>query len=164
MSSDTYSPAFLAAVTLTLSHEGGYVNDPHDPGGETNYGISKRAYPHEDIRHLTPERAQSLYHRDYWIAVRGDDLPPALAMQVFDMAVNAGVGTAIRLLQSTLRVTIDGNLGPLTLAAAAKSGRSAATGYARRRIRYYVDLAGWSLYGDSWTQRTLATLVDAISI
>lgn len=158
----TYSPAFEKAVALILKHEGGYVNDPRDPGGETNFGISKRAYPNEDIRALTVDRAKALYHRDYWQAVRGDDLPPALALPTFDMAVNAGTGTAIKLLQRTLGVTADGVLGPVTLAKAqGVQGVDAAIRLSRRRITHYAALPGWKHYADSWTQRTLETLVVA---
>lgn len=158
----SYTPAFVAAVTLVLKHEGGYVNDPNDPGGETNYGISKRSYPNEDIRALTPTRAMALYHRDYWQAIRGDDLPPALALVVFDMAVNAGVGAAIRQLQETLAVPVDGVIGPQTLAKAkAANAVDAATRASRRRILYYAALPGWKHYAKSWTQRTLETLLAA---
>lgn len=165
----TYSPAFQKAVALILKHEGGYSLDPRDPGGETQFGISKRAYPDEDIKALTPERATALYHRDYWQAIRGDELPAPLALVTFDMAVNAGVGAAIRLLQRTLRVTEDGKLGPQTLARASAAGAdpeaavAVATRLTRRRIRYYASLSGWSHddFADSWTQRTLETLLAA---
>lgn len=158
----SYSAAFLEAVALVLKHEGGYVNDPRDPGGETNFGISKKAYPHEDIAALTVERATALYHRDYWQAMRGDELPFGLALAVFDMAVNAGTGAAIRLLQRALRVTEDGKLGPVTLRAAQGSGLAAVVRYTRVRITYYATLRGWPHFGASWTQRSLETLVLAV--
>ena len=58
---------FLEIVYDTLDHEGGYVNDPTDPGGETNYGISKRAYPKIDIKALTKHEAVKIYYKDYWV-------------------------------------------------------------------------------------------------
>lgn len=155
------SPAFRKAVALILKHEGGYVHDPRDPGGETNFGISKRAYPHEDIKAMTAERAAFLYHRDYWQAIRGDELPYPLALITFDMAVNAGVGAAIRLLQRALKVEADGKLGPVTLAAAKAAGPEVATRLTRHRITYYAALGGWQYYANSWTQRTLETLLAA---
>lgn len=158
----TASAAFLRAVAIVLAHEGGYVNDPNDPGGETNFGISKRRYPDEDIKGMTAARATDLYHSDFWLAVRGDELPPALALQVFDMAVNAGPGTAIKILQEVLGATIDGVLGPKTLAAAAASGRSHAVRYARERIDHYAKLAGWSRFGRAWGIRTVETLAHAL--
>lgn len=155
------SPAFQKAVALILKHEGGYVNDPRDPGGETNFGISKRAYPNEDIKALTPQRAALLYHRDYWLAIKGDELPYPIALITFDMAVNAGVGTAIKLLQRALKVEVDGKLGPQTLAAAKTAGPEIATRLSRHRITYYAALGGWQHYANSWTQRTLETLLAA---
>lgn len=162
-----YSDAFRKAVALILKHEGGYVNDPRDPGGETNFGISKRSYPHEDIARLTVERATELYFRDYWTAVRGEDLPAPLALVTFDMAVNAGVGAAVRLLQKTVGATVDGKMGPetITKAASLNDPAAAARRLSRRRIRYYASLSNWAIdaYADSWTQRTLDTLVVAVA-
>lgn len=110
--------AFAAAAAFVLAPmiEGGYVNDPRDPGGETNFGISRRAYPDLDIKALTKEEALEIYKRDYWDAVRADDLPPAIALAVFDAAVNQGRSPAIQLLQRAVGTAVDGVLGPITLA------------------------------------------------
>jgi Putative secretion activating protein len=153
---------FDRAVALILAHEGGYANDPNDPGGETNFGISKRAYPTEDIAHLTADRAAAIYRRDYWTPLQCDALPWALAVQVFDHGVNAGCSGAVKLLQGSLGVADDGVIGPITLERAAASNWSHAVTLARRRIRYYSGLRQWDRYGDSWTQRTLDTLVEAV--
>jgi lysozyme family protein len=111
--------AFALAVSFVLAKEieGGYVNDPRDPGGETNFGISKRAYPDLDIRGLTEDDARAIYKRDYWDTVRGDSLPPIIAVAVFDAAVNQGRNPAIQLLQRAVGVEADGKLGPVTLKA-----------------------------------------------
>lgn len=112
----TYSEKFLQAVLTILKNEGGYVHDPSDLGGETKYGISKRAFPDLDIKNLTEQDALRIYHTNYWLRINGDLLPSyELATQVLDMAVNAGPKTAIRLLQVILKVTADGSLGPITL-------------------------------------------------
>lgn len=71
--------------------DGGYTNDPTDPGGETKYGISKRAHPNEDIKNLTPERALAIYQTDYWTPIGGDNLPIPTCVVAFDTAVNCGV-------------------------------------------------------------------------
>ena len=92
---------FDSAIQFVLEREGGYVNDPADPGGETNMGISKRAYPNEDIKNLTVERAKALYHRDYWLAAGCDALSPPLDLIVLDTAVNMGVGRARQFLGQT---------------------------------------------------------------
>ena len=110
-------PAFDRAIIIVLSHEGGYVDHPNDPGGETKFGISKRSYPNEDIKNLTVERAKEIYHNDYWLPIRGPDLPEVVATPLLDYAVNSGVQRAIRGLQATLRVKRDGKLGPISLEA-----------------------------------------------
>ena len=96
---------------VVLSEEGGLSDHPQDPGGLTKYGISRRAYPDLDIRRLTMDDAIELYRRDYWNPVHGTDLPPPLALLLFDAAVNQGAGTAVRLLQKAVGVTEDGNFG-----------------------------------------------------
>lgn len=85
---------FLPAFHLVIGIEAGYVNDPRDPGGETKFGISKRAYPNLDIARLTLEEAQAIYLRDYWTLCGCDTMPWERALCVFDMAVNQGQGTA----------------------------------------------------------------------
>jgi lysozyme family protein len=154
---------FPRAVALILKHEGGYVNDPADPGGETNFGISKRAYPAEDIRAMTPARASAIYERDYWRRAKCDELPWPLAVQVFDMAVNAGVGPAVKMLQKVLGVTTDGVIGPKTLAAAWGSTHEQHVRYARERVNYYSALGGWPRFGRAWVIRTVETLGEALA-
>lgn len=91
---------FQQAFDFMLPHEGGYANDPSDPGGETNHGISKRSYPKLDIKNLTLQQAARIYKRDFWDQIRGDQIEDqALANKVFDLAVNMGVSRSIRLLQ-----------------------------------------------------------------
>ena len=92
--------SFDQALKFVLEREGGYVNDPLDPGGETKYGISKKSYPNVDIRHLTPELAAVIYQSDYWAPAGCDDLSPDLALVVFDTAVNCGVKRAVEWLQA----------------------------------------------------------------
>jgi lysozyme family protein len=85
---------FEKAVDFVLAHEGGYTNDPNDPGGETKYGISKRAYPDLIIANLTPEDAIEIYRRDYWIPSGAEQLPDNLALIHFDASVNNGLSKA----------------------------------------------------------------------
>lgn len=86
---------FRVSLQFVLKHEGGYVNDPADPGGETKWGISKRAYPNLDIANLTPDQASDIYARDYWLAAGCDPLPLPYCTVVFDSAVNHGVSRAV---------------------------------------------------------------------
>lgn len=176
----TYSAAFQRAVALTLSHEGGYQSRHDDPGNwtggkvgqgllrGTNMGIAAHRYPGEDIAGMTRARAEALYHRDYWLKVRGDELPPGLALITFDMAVNAGPGAAVKCLQRACKVADDGVLGPATLAAAHQLGDApkSLARLSRRRIRYYAALKGWAIewQADAWTQRTMDSLLAAAGV
>ena len=80
--------SFSKVIKMVLEHEGGYVNHPSDPGGETKYGISKRAYPEVNIAELTEEDAEELYFNDYWSRIKGEELPAGVACVVMDYAVN----------------------------------------------------------------------------
>ncbi len=115
---------FAKAIKVILAHEGGYVNDPNDLGGETNFGISKRSYPNVDIKNLTREQAVEIYHRDWWDRYkygRIEDLD--VATKVFDLSVNMGPVPAHKLLQEAVNFTeteslaVDGIIGPMTLSA-----------------------------------------------
>src|SRR5690606_20143010 len=120
-------PRFLRAVEVVLAHEGGYVNDPADPGGETKWGISRRSYPELDIASLTREDAIATYYRDWWQRDGYDRLQDgAVATKLLDMAVNMGPATAHKLLQEALvflgfAVDVDGIIGPQTIGAANKA-------------------------------------------
>lgn len=115
---------FAAALDFVMLIEGGLSDDPDDAGGLTKYGISQTAYPGEDIRAMTHERAAFLYRRDYWDAMRLDRLPARLAMVVFDAAVNCGVSAAGKQLQQAVNalgaeppLVVDGIPGPMSAAA-----------------------------------------------
>jgi len=117
---------FDIAVSLVLSHEGGYTPaKPSDPGGETKFGISKREYPHLDIALLTREEAIDIYRKDFW---RYDQLGQEVANKVFDIAVNAGPDRAHRILQESIKsmvagpIVVDGKIGPQTIALANACG------------------------------------------
>ena len=114
---------FEEIIEQVLEHEGGYVNDPYDSGGETNFGIAKRWYPDVDIKNLTKEQAKKIYHTDYWRPAKCDEVPPKLRHIYFDMCVNFGRRGAVKVLQlaanSKLRnkIDVDGGIGPATLKA-----------------------------------------------
>ncbi len=114
---------FVVALEKVLAHEGGYVNDPDDPGGETKFGISKRSYSNLNIKDLTREQAAEIYYRDFWVRPRIDRIQDErLAAKVFDLGVNMGTGRSIKLLQQAANsldceLAVDGILGPATLGA-----------------------------------------------
>lgn len=151
--------SFNRAFNIVVGIEGGYANDPHDPGGETKYGISKRSYPLLDIPSLTLDDAKKIYRRDYWDFIKGDALPWPLSCFVFDMAVNQGVSPAIRTLQQTLRVTEDGVIGPQTLIAARSLplAETCPLYLAMRGVRY-SNTAGFNRYGTGWLKRLFTVL------
>ncbi len=116
---------FETAMVQLFADEGGYDNDPDDPGGETKYGIDKRTYPYLNIRDLTKEDAKALYFRDWWTPYVGMMLPAIVLVKMFNVAVNVGRGQANKFLQRALGVTADGLIGPKTLAAIAAIARPA---------------------------------------
>lgn len=152
---------FDAAFERLIGHEGGYVNDPRDPGGETKYGISKRAYPGEDIAGMTLERARELYRRDYWSPAGCDAVPDGVKFDLFDMAVNSGVKTAIRTLQRAVGTDDDGVLGPVTLQAVQSMNpvRFVAR-FNGHRLQFMSSLATWPAFGRGWANRIAKNLIE----
>lgn len=127
---------FEEILEFTLKEEGGYVNDPADPGGETNFGISKRSYPDLDIKNLTRSMAVDIYKRDYWVAPHFNLLPRSWAFACFDTGVNAGQGSATKFLQEVLGIKVDGIVGPRTTGASwLNLSRDALDNYLARRIQ-----------------------------
>ncbi len=121
----TYPDDFEAAMVQLFEDEGGYEDDPDDPGGETKYGIDKRTYPDLDIRALTKDDAAAIYFRDWWTPYAGYGLPAIVLVKCFNVAVNVGRGQANKFLQRALSVVADGFVGPKTLAAIAAIMRPA---------------------------------------
>lgn len=149
--------AFDRAFSFVAGAEGGYVNDPHDPGGETKFGISRRAYPHLSIAHLTIDDARALYYRDYWRAAGCEHLPPQVAIALFDCAVNQGVGRAKRLLQRAVGVRADGKIGPITRAAIASADpTNLLLDFLSHRLRAYAMTRNTSRYMRGWSRRVLS--------
>lgn len=145
---------FDASMAEVFRHEGGYANDPHDPGGETNMGISKRSYPNENIKGMTRDRAKAIYRRDFWNAVSGDSLPAGLDLVAFDPAVNSGVSRGAKWLQQALGVKADGKIGPNTIATAKAANAEAVIDRAcDLRLAWLRTLPTWSRYGKGWTSR-----------
>ncbi len=149
--------SFEVAFAFVIRMEGGYVNDPHDPGGETKYGISRRAYPHLGVANLTIDNARALYHRDYWRAAECERLAPRLAIALFDCAVNQGVGKAKRLLQHAVRVRVDGIIGPVTRAAINSMDEDVLLlDFLSHRLRSYAKTRNAARYMRGWSRRVLS--------
>lgn len=152
--------SFDQAFDRLIGHEGGYVNNPADPGGETNWGISKRSYPDVDIRNLTRDQAKEIYRRDFWDRIHGVSLPPGVAFQVFDFAVNSGISTAIRYLQKAAGVADDGYWGPVTQqAVAAMSETDLIMRLNALRLDYMTRLSNWPNASRGWARRIAQNLL-----
>lgn len=153
---------FDDAFEKLLGHEGGYSNNPADPGGETNFGISKRSYPGEDIRGMTLERAKAIYLRDYWQAAGCGYVPEAVRFDLFDMAVNSGVKPAIMALQRAIGAAPDGVIGPKTLmlldSIDSLRFRMRFNGH---RLQLMSSLSTWSAFGRGWANRIAKNLIEA---
>lgn len=153
---------FQAALAAVLRFEGGYVDDPRDPGGATARGVTQvtlaafrgRPVGKAEVAALTAEEAAAIYRRMYWDAVRGDELPGGVDLAVFDLAVNSGPGRAARMLQAVLGVRIDGIIGPATLAACrgAPAARTSEL-LCDARLRFLQSLPTWGVFGRGWSNR-----------
>lgn len=146
-----------AYILQVLEREGGYVHDPVDPGGETNMGISKRAFPSEDIAGMTRERAIEIYTEHYWRKAKCHLLPPRIQAIHLDTAVNMGVKAAAKILQRASGVTDDGQVGVVTIEAAQ---RCLLIDYVHERLKAYeaIILANPALgkYRKGWTARVMS--------
>jgi lysozyme family protein len=164
-------------LPAVFGHEGGYGADPDDKGNWTSgrvgrgtlkgtkYGISAASYPKLDIRSLTVTDAIRIYERDFWPAIKAEQLPANLRYSVFDMAVNAGVSNAVKALQRAAKVTADGVIGPKTLAAALNVSP---LDFARQRILHNIAVVRNNpklmKYLNNWTNRTMDVLQASLAI
>jgi lysozyme family protein len=156
-----------------LHHEGGYVNHPKDPGGETNLGVTKRVYEEhggtKDMKDLLVEDVAPIYKKGYWDKMKGDDLPGGLDLCVFDFGVNAGPGRAAKFLQQMIGTTVDGGIGPNTLAKVEEYVREngeaeSVEKYQSMRQKYYEQLSTFATFGKGWTRRVEETTKLALDI
>lgn len=164
---------FDILISIVIENEvgnfpnGGYVNDPDDPGGETKYGISKRSFPNEDIKQLTVDRAKYIYKKYYWDKMNLDlidDDFSALKLQIFDHGINAGKRTAIRMIQRIVGVEVDGILGINTAFAInvyPYSKNKLLNSYIEERFEYYLNITfkrpRFQKYTKGWIIRVFRT-------
>jgi len=166
---------FVGLVDRILGFEGGYVNNPKDPGNCTNFGITLatlgdwRGAPVtcDDVKALTRQEAKEILFARYWAALSCDSLPPGLDLAVFDFGINAGVRRSALTLQTVLArfdptLKVDGVVGPFTLAAAAKAPVGQVVDmFHMERMAFYKSLSTWATFGNGWTKRAEAVLADA---
>lgn len=155
--------SYSAALARVLRHEGGFSDHPADPGGPTQQGVTQRVYDafrarkgqaQRSVRQLEEGELREIYRRQYWDAVRADDLPAGLDYAVFDAAVNSGPAQAVKWLQRAAGVGDDGQVGALTLAAVA-AGEPArlAAEVCDRRLAMLRTLRTWPVFGRGWGRR-----------
>jgi len=158
------------AFKLMLKSEGGFVNHPSDPGGMTNLGVTKATWENwvgresdeAEMRGLTPEKVEPLYKKKYFDAVRGDELPMGLDYLMFDFAVNAGAGRAIKTLQTAVGVTPDGGFGPMTMAAVqATDPVDLIERFSQAKEDFYRSLTTFATFGKGWLNRVADVKVKA---
>ena len=133
---------FNQVIEVILKHEGGYAHNPNDPGGETNYGISKRSYPELNIRELTRDHAKEIYKQDYWQPLRLFMIDNAnVCLEIFDFAVNAGVSRSVKTAQKLAGTEDDGILGGITAKAINEYEGDFVKTFKHARIIFYESLA-----------------------
>ena len=149
-----------------LHHEGGYVNHPEDPGGETNLCVTKRVYQEwggtKNMRDLTFDDVAPIYRKNYWDKMKCDDLPSGLDLCVFDFGINAGPGRAAKYLQTLIGTKADGGIGPNTLAKLKEytdkfNVKHAIDHYQNSTQKYYEGLSTFNTFGRGWTRRVKET-------
>jgi lysozyme family protein len=154
------------AFTELLGNEGGYSNNPADPGGETMWGITFRVARYNGylgpMRDMPQGVAKAIYQRLYWTPTYCDKLPDPLRFQVFDAAVNNGVKEAILLLQQALGTQADGYFGPATLSAVQSCDPvKVAMRYLGYRLKFFTGLDTWPTFGKGWANRVGDNLLKA---
>lgn len=157
---------FQLAFNRVINHEGGYSDNPKDPGNwtggavkkgllkGTKYGIAAVSYPSLDIKNLTLEEAKNIYKKDYWDKNNLDLFDKILAFQIFDAAVNHGNKQAVKFIQSLVGVTEDGILGSVTAnAIKSENQKKLAIDYVASRIAFYTKLKTFNSFGKGWMNR-----------
>ena len=156
---------FDEAFHELLGHEGGFVDHPSDPGGATRWGVTERvaraAGYTGHMRDFPVEQAKAIYRREYWDAVKADQLPAPVRYAVFDAAVNSGVRQSARWLQRAVGAADDGVIGPRTLALVnAADPHKLKAALLGVRLQFMTDLSTWPAFGKGWARR-IASLLEA---
>ena len=160
---------FDECLKMLLHHEGGYVNHPSDPGGETNLGVTKKVYQEwggtKDMKDLTVEDVARIYKKNYWNRCKCDDLESGVDWVVFDWAVNSGTGRSAKAIQKICGASQDGAIGPKTLALIGKQNTQyVIEEFGKIRQDFYESLKTFDTFGKGWTRRNKETTEKALEM
>ncbi len=171
---------FKTALAHVLEMEGGYSDDPHDPGGPTNKGITLAVYARwigeavseanrarlvQQLRRIPDAMVREIYQTRYWQPAGCAQMPGALAFMHFDAAVNHGVGASVRMLQEAVGAAVDGEIGPETRRAVSRAPlRKTLLTYAELRRERYRALDHFWRFGRGWLRRVDATLAGSSAL
>ena len=161
------------SFVLMLKSEGGYVHHPDDPGGRTNLGVTQATWENwigrqsneSEMRSLTADKVEPMYRKKYWNAVRGDELKLGIDYLMFDFAVNAGAGRAIKTLQTSIGVAADGAFGPITMAAVqATDPVELIEQFSQTKKDFYQSLNTFDVFGKGWLNRVAKVKAEALKM
>ena len=164
---------FEECMARLLEHEGGYVWHAQDPGGETNFGVTRAVYEQYvgrqvmdgEMEGLTHDDVYPIYKENYWDTVRGDDLPSGVDWSTFDWAVNSGKSRASKALQRIVGVEADGGIGPMTLQAVAEVEPEEIIKQMHYvRDNFYRSLDTFEVFGNGWVRRNDETKEQALNL
>ena len=160
---------FDECLKMLLHHEGGYVNHPSDPGGETNLGVTKKVYQEwggtKDMKDLTVEDVAPIYKKNYWDRCKCDDLDSGVDWVVFDWAVNSGTGRSAKAIQKICGAAQDGAIGPKTLALiGTQNTQYVIEEFGKIRQDFYESLKTFDTFGKGWTRRNKETTAKALEM
>ena len=160
---------FDECLKMLLHHEGGYINHPSDPGGETNLGVTKKVYQEwggtKDMKDLTVEDVAPIYKKNYWDRCKCDDLESGVDWVVFDWAVNSGTGRSAKAIQKICGASQDGAIGPKTLALIGKQNTQyVVEEFGKIRQDFYESLKTFDTFGKGWTRRNKETTEKALEM
>ncbi|TPJ52709.1 glycosyl hydrolase 108 family protein [Mesorhizobium sp. B2-6-4] len=164
---------FARALALVLKSEGGWSDNPADPGGATMKGVTLANYRRyvqanatkDDLRHISDAQIATVYRRFYWDAVAGAELPDGVDYAVFDFAVNSGQGRAAKYLQAVVGVAQDGRIGPDTIAAVeSKPAGVVVDALCDARMAFLKRLPTWGTFGKGWQSRVASVRANALKM
>ena len=163
---------FQHCLALTLQYEGGWSDDPHDPGGATMKGVTLAVYEQfkgrsatkDELRHISDADLEAIYRTGYWDKMRCDDLPKGVDMVAFDAAVNSGPKRSAQWLQRAAMVADDGQIGPQTIKALnSLNPHQVVNAALDNRLKFLRGLDNFTRYGRGWTDRVARVRAEALA-